>query len=185
MLILFEKSQIILCEMLSENEDLKKRLLHGDIAVDTYEELLQSLLYPPAINHPIDLLPNLDMQVKNAMQMQLMVQKQLHEQLEELAVGNRRTTKETDEDDMYLLGLTWNFDLLISGMQFKDALQMQIAIQRQLHEQLEIHRNLQLRIEEQSKKLKMMYDQHQQDKSNKSQNLEIESAHDDHDSHES
>ncbi|KAI3802121.1 hypothetical protein L1987_30247 [Smallanthus sonchifolius] len=139
------------------------------------------------------------MKVKNAMQMQLMVQRQLHDQLEmkispfdlksqcltsyefasldskELAVENRKTTKETYED-------TKNCN---SGMRFKDALQMQLAIQRQLHEQLEIQRNLLFRVEEQTKKLKKMFDQHQQDKSNKSYNLEIESAHDDHDSHES
>lgn len=68
----------------------------------------------------------------------------------------------------------------ITGMQFKDALQMQLAVQRQLHEQLEIQRNLQLRIEEQAKQLKKMFDQHQQQKANKSQNSEITSSHDDH-----
>ncbi|XP_024975223.1 two-component response regulator ORR22 [Cynara cardunculus var. scolymus] len=66
----------------------------------------------------------------------------------------------------------------ITGMQFKDALQMQLAVQRQLHEQLEIQRNLQLRIEEQAKQLKKMFDQQQ--KANKSQNSEITSLHDDH-----
>ncbi|KAL4587538.1 hypothetical protein LXL04_000409 [Taraxacum kok-saghyz] len=68
----------------------------------------------------------------------------------------------------------------ISGMQFKDALQMQLAVQRQLHEQLEIQRNLQLRIEEQAKQLKKMFDQHQQPKANKSQNSDITSLHEDH-----
>ncbi|XP_071686686.1 uncharacterized protein [Rutidosis leptorrhynchoides] len=68
----------------------------------------------------------------------------------------------------------------ITGMQFKDALQMQLAVQRQLHEQLEIQRNLQLRIEEQAKQLKKMFDQHQQQKANKSEISEMTSSHDDH-----
>ncbi|GJR04597.1 Myb family transcription factor PHL5 [Tanacetum coccineum] len=68
----------------------------------------------------------------------------------------------------------------ITGMQFKDALQMQLAVQRQLHEQLEIQRNLQLRIEEQAKQLKKMFDQHKQHKPNKSQNSEITTSYDDH-----
>ncbi|XP_057783257.1 LOW QUALITY PROTEIN: myb family transcription factor PHL5 [Salvia miltiorrhiza] len=48
-----------------------------------------------------------------------------------------------------------------TGMQLKEALQMQLDVQRRLHEQLEIQRNLQLRIEEQNKQLKMMFDQQQ------------------------
>nr|XP_043610843.1 myb family transcription factor PHL5-like [Erigeron canadensis] len=68
----------------------------------------------------------------------------------------------------------------ITGMQFKDALQMQLSVQRQLHEQLEIQRNLQLRIEEQAKQLKMMFNQHRQQKTSISQNSEITSLHDDH-----
>ncbi|KAK9057690.1 hypothetical protein SSX86_022526 [Deinandra increscens subsp. villosa] len=56
----------------------------------------------------------------------------------------------------------------ISGMQFKDALQMQLAVQRQLHEQLEIQRSLQMRIEEQAKQLKKLFDQHQQPKASTS-----------------
>ncbi|KAK1427124.1 hypothetical protein QVD17_15807 [Tagetes erecta] len=52
----------------------------------------------------------------------------------------------------------------ITGMQFKDALQLQLTVQRQLHEQLEIQRTLQLRIEDQAKQLKKMFDQHQQHK---------------------
>lgn len=68
----------------------------------------------------------------------------------------------------------------ITGMQFKDALQMQLAVQRQLHEQLEIQRNLQLRIEEQAKQLKKMFDQHKQQKANKSQNSDITSLDEDH-----
>ncbi|GJV72504.1 Myb domain [Tanacetum coccineum] len=65
------------------------------------------------------------------------------------------------------------------GMQFKDALQMQLAVQRQLHEQLEIQRTLQLRIEEQTKELKKMYDQHQQQKANKTPNSDITVSQDD------
>ncbi|RVW81409.1 Myb family transcription factor PHL5 [Vitis vinifera] len=49
-----------------------------------------------------------------------------------------------------------------TGMQFKEALQMQLDVQRRLHEQLEIQRNLQLRIEEQGRQLKMMFEQQQQ-----------------------
>ncbi|XP_059669841.1 myb family transcription factor PHL5-like [Cornus florida] len=45
-----------------------------------------------------------------------------------------------------------------SGMQIKEALQVQLDVQRRLHEQLEIQRNLQLRIEEQGRQLKMMFD---------------------------
>ncbi|KAL1555274.1 myb family transcription factor PHL5-like isoform X2 [Salvia divinorum] len=48
-----------------------------------------------------------------------------------------------------------------TGLQLKEALQMQLDVQRRLHEQLEIQRNLQLRIEEQNKQLKMMFDQQQ------------------------
>ncbi|XP_071717916.1 uncharacterized protein [Rutidosis leptorrhynchoides] len=68
----------------------------------------------------------------------------------------------------------------ITGMQFKDAMQMQLAVQRQLHEQLEVQRNLQLRIEEQAKQLKKMFDEHQKQKANKSHCSEITSSHDDH-----
>ncbi|XP_009768045.1 uncharacterized protein LOC107789305 isoform X2 [Nicotiana tabacum] len=48
-----------------------------------------------------------------------------------------------------------------TGMQIKEALQMQLEVQRHLHDQLEIQRKLQLRIEEQGKQLKMMFDQQQ------------------------
>ncbi|XP_009801945.1 myb family transcription factor PHL5-like [Nicotiana sylvestris] len=48
-----------------------------------------------------------------------------------------------------------------TGMQIKEALQMQLEVQRRLHEQLEIQRKLQLRIEEQGKQLKMIFDQQQ------------------------
>ncbi|PIN13217.1 hypothetical protein CDL12_14182 [Handroanthus impetiginosus] len=46
-----------------------------------------------------------------------------------------------------------------TGMQLREALQLQLDVQRRLHEQLEIQRNLQLRIEEQGKQLRMMFDQ--------------------------
>ncbi|KEH41693.1 putative transcription factor MYB-HB-like family [Medicago truncatula] len=48
-----------------------------------------------------------------------------------------------------------------SGLQIREALQLQLDVQRRLHEQLEIQRKLQLRIEEQGKQLKMMFDQQQ------------------------
>ncbi|KAG6397269.1 hypothetical protein SASPL_143435 [Salvia splendens] len=49
-----------------------------------------------------------------------------------------------------------------TGMQIKEALQLQLDVQMRLHEQLEIQRNLQHSIEEQGKKLKMMLDQQAQ-----------------------
>ncbi|XP_054803071.1 uncharacterized protein LOC129306480 isoform X2 [Prosopis cineraria] len=48
-----------------------------------------------------------------------------------------------------------------TGLQIREALQLQLDVQRRLHEQLEIQRRLQLRIEEQGKQLKMMFDQQQ------------------------
>ncbi|XP_022882925.1 myb family transcription factor PHL5-like isoform X2 [Olea europaea var. sylvestris] len=48
-----------------------------------------------------------------------------------------------------------------TGMQLKEALQVQLDVQKRLHEQLEIQRTLQLRIEEQGKQLKKMFDQQQ------------------------
>uniref|UniRef100_A0A7C9DXJ8 MYB-CC type transcription factor LHEQLE-containing domain-containing protein n=2 Tax=Opuntia streptacantha TaxID=393608 RepID=A0A7C9DXJ8_OPUST len=48
-----------------------------------------------------------------------------------------------------------------SGIQFKEALQLQLDVQRRLCEQLEIQRNLQMRIEEQGRQLKMMLDRQQ------------------------
>ncbi|KFK25068.1 hypothetical protein AALP_AA8G062300 [Arabis alpina] len=51
-----------------------------------------------------------------------------------------------------------------TGMQIKEALQLQLDVQRHLHEQLEIQRNLQLRIEEQGKQLKIMMEQQQKTK---------------------
>ncbi|WOH07237.1 hypothetical protein DCAR_0626666 [Daucus carota subsp. sativus] len=49
-----------------------------------------------------------------------------------------------------------------TGMYLKEALQMQLDVQKRLHEQLEIQRHLQLRIEEQGKQLKEMFDLQQQ-----------------------
>ncbi|KAF8118757.1 hypothetical protein N665_0002s0068 [Sinapis alba] len=51
-----------------------------------------------------------------------------------------------------------------TGVQIKEALQLQLDVQRHLHEQLEIQRNLQLRIEEQGKQLKLMIEQQQKTK---------------------
>ncbi|XP_061336450.1 myb family transcription factor PHL5-like [Gastrolobium bilobum] len=48
-----------------------------------------------------------------------------------------------------------------TGLQIREALQLQLDVQRRLHEQLEIQRKLQLRIEEQGKQLKKMFDQQQ------------------------
>ncbi|KOM34115.1 hypothetical protein LR48_Vigan02g026500 [Vigna angularis] len=53
---------------------------------------------------------------------------------------------------------------IASGLQIREALQLQLDVQRRLHEQLEIQRKLQLRIEEQGKQLKMMFDQTAEDK---------------------
>ncbi|KAL6987022.1 hypothetical protein U1Q18_012781 [Sarracenia purpurea var. burkii] len=48
-----------------------------------------------------------------------------------------------------------------TGKQIREALQVQLDFQRRLRDQLETQRNLQLRIEEQGKQLKMMFDQQQ------------------------
>ncbi|KAJ4971803.1 hypothetical protein NE237_004902 [Protea cynaroides] len=48
-----------------------------------------------------------------------------------------------------------------TGMQITEALRMQLDVQRCLHEQLEVQRNLQMRIEEQGRQLKMMFEQQQ------------------------
>ncbi|KAL7092796.1 hypothetical protein ACP275_11G004700 [Erythranthe tilingii] len=48
-----------------------------------------------------------------------------------------------------------------TGMQIKEALQLQLDVQRRLHEQLEIQKKLQLRIEQEAKRLKVMIDQQQ------------------------
>ncbi|RZC77417.1 hypothetical protein C5167_001557 [Papaver somniferum] len=51
-----------------------------------------------------------------------------------------------------------------TGLQITEALRLQLDVQRRLHEQLEIQRNLQLRIEEQGKQLKKMFDEQQKKK---------------------
>ncbi|KAJ0266238.1 Myb family transcription factor PHL5 [Hirschfeldia incana] len=51
-----------------------------------------------------------------------------------------------------------------TGVQIKEALQLQLDVQRHLHEQLEIQRHLQLKIEEQGKQLKIMIEQQQKTK---------------------
>ncbi|XP_030452872.1 myb family transcription factor RLI1 isoform X1 [Syzygium oleosum] len=48
-----------------------------------------------------------------------------------------------------------------NSLQIREALQLQLDVQRHLHEQLEIQRTLQLRIEEQGRQLRMMFDQQQ------------------------
>ncbi|XP_019254889.1 PREDICTED: protein PHOSPHATE STARVATION RESPONSE 1-like isoform X2 [Nicotiana attenuata] len=48
-----------------------------------------------------------------------------------------------------------------TGMQIKEALNIQLEVQRRLHEQLEIQHKLQMRIEEQGEQLKKMFDQQQ------------------------
>ncbi|PIN20011.1 hypothetical protein CDL12_07336 [Handroanthus impetiginosus] len=53
-----------------------------------------------------------------------------------------------------------------TGMQLREALQLQLDVQMRLHEQLEIQRKLQLRIEEQAKQLKMMFEQQQKTRRN-------------------
>ncbi|VVA41790.1 PREDICTED: myb, partial [Prunus dulcis] len=62
-----------------------------------------------------------------------------------------------------------------TGLQIKEALQLQLDVQRRLHEQLEIQRNLQCRIEEQRKQLEKMFDLQQKTSNNllKTQNLDI------------
>ncbi|XWS59236.1 hypothetical protein CRYUN_Cryun08bG0104200 [Craigia yunnanensis] len=64
-----------------------------------------------------------------------------------------------------------------TGLQLREALQLQLDVQRRLHEQLEIQRKLQLRIEEQGRQLKMMIDQQQKTNERllKKQDLDITS----------
>ncbi|EOA22557.1 hypothetical protein CARUB_v10003217mg [Capsella rubella] len=61
-----------------------------------------------------------------------------------------------------------------TGVQIKEALQLQLDVQRHLHEQLEIQRNLQLRIEEQGKQLKIMMEQQQKTKESLMKTPEVE-----------
>ncbi|XP_020212972.1 myb family transcription factor PHL5 isoform X2 [Cajanus cajan] len=53
-----------------------------------------------------------------------------------------------------------------TGLQIREALKLQLDAQRCLHEQLEIQRKLQLRIEEQGRELKKMFDQQQKTSNN-------------------
>ncbi|WVZ04750.1 hypothetical protein V8G54_018096 [Vigna mungo] len=52
------------------------------------------------------------------------------------------------------------------GLQIREALKLQLDAQRCLHEQLEVQRKLQLRIEEQGRQLKKMFDQQQKTSNN-------------------
>ncbi|XP_010423296.1 PREDICTED: myb family transcription factor PHL5-like isoform X1 [Camelina sativa] len=63
-----------------------------------------------------------------------------------------------------------------TGVQIKEALQLQLDVQRHLHEQLEIQRNLQLRIEEQGKQLKIMMEQQQKTKESLMKTPEAEAS---------
>ncbi|XP_074349405.1 myb family transcription factor PHL5-like [Apium graveolens] len=62
-----------------------------------------------------------------------------------------KSEKQTSTSDTEQIGTK-------TSMYFKEALQMQLDVQRRLHEQLEIQKHLQLRIEEQGKQLKQMFD---------------------------
>ncbi|KAL2320849.1 hypothetical protein Fmac_029818 [Flemingia macrophylla] len=53
-----------------------------------------------------------------------------------------------------------------TGLQIREALKLQLDAQRCLHEQLEIQRKLQLRIEEQGRELKKMFEQQQKTSNN-------------------
>ncbi|CAL0311055.1 unnamed protein product [Lupinus luteus] len=53
-----------------------------------------------------------------------------------------------------------------TGLQIRETLQLQLDAQRRLHEQLEIQRTLQVRIEEQGRQLKKMFDQQQKTSNN-------------------
>ncbi|XP_062167913.1 myb family transcription factor PHL5-like isoform X2 [Alnus glutinosa] len=63
-----------------------------------------------------------------------------------------------------------------TGLQIREALQVQLDVQRRLHEQLEVQRNLQLRIEEQGKQLKMMFDQQQKTTSGLFKNHKLDTS---------
>lgn len=65
-----------------------------------------------------------------------------------------RSEKKNSMNDLPLIDVK-------TGLQIREALQLQLDVQRHLHEQLEIQRNLQLQIEEQGRQLKMMFDQQQ------------------------
>ncbi|KAF7818964.1 myb family transcription factor PHL5-like [Senna tora] len=72
-----------------------------------------------------------------------------------LGGAERKSDKTTHvEEDVHRLDAK-------TGLQIREALQLQLDVQRRLHEQLEIQRKLQLRIEEQGRQLKMMFDEQQ------------------------
>ncbi|KAF8043793.1 hypothetical protein BT93_A1958 [Corymbia citriodora subsp. variegata] len=68
----------------------------------------------------------------------------------------------------------------IKNLQIREALRLQLDVQRHLHEQLEIQRTLQLRIEEQGRQLKMMFDQQQKSSNGPSKSEIVNSLEDVH-----
>ncbi|TKY62547.1 PHR 1 protein [Spatholobus suberectus] len=73
--------------------------------------------------------------------------------------GPGKSDKRTHTKDVHHLDVK-------TGLQIREALKLQLDAQRCLHEQLEIQRKLQLRIEEQGRQLKKMFDQQQKTSNN-------------------
>ncbi|CAJ2671331.1 unnamed protein product [Trifolium pratense] len=70
-----------------------------------------------------------------------------------------KSDKRIHTEDLHHVGVK-------TGFQIKEALQLQLDAQRRLHEQLEIQRMLQLRLEEQGRQLKEMFDKQQKTSNN-------------------
>ncbi|XP_050123211.1 myb family transcription factor PHL5-like isoform X3 [Malus sylvestris] len=96
----------------------------------------------------------------------------LHEKFVECV--NRLGGAERKSEKRTTLNLEPHLDVK-TGLQIKEALQLQLDVQRRLHEQLEIQRKLRLRIEEQGKQFKEMFDLQQQTSSSllKTQNADV------------
>ncbi|KAI4310678.1 hypothetical protein MLD38_035637 [Melastoma candidum] len=75
-------------------------------------------------------------------------------------------------------GYVENLPFDSANLQIREALELQLDVQRRLHEQLVIQKNLQVRIEEQGRKLKMMFEQQQKAKEEVSENDEADSPED-------